>query len=149
MTSPRGWTRDLVEGLAAFIADNTTATWRPTGSYLSSETAISISVRPATPSRLIAISPYVVSHVGPAGDETVGIQTWFRARPGDVLDLADEVHELINGAGPLQLGGIWVSQIWRKSGDDLGADQGTNASGLAERVHNYYALASRPSPNYE
>lgn len=149
MTAPLGWTRRLCEGLAAYIGDNTSATWRPTGSYTSGETALTISIRPATPARLVAITPYVVGHVGPAGDETIGIQTWFRAQPAYVLDLADEVHELINGAGPIQLGGIWVSQIWRRSGDDLGADQGTNASGLAERVHNYYALASRPQPNYE
>lgn len=148
MTAPAGWTRLLVEGLAAHIGETTSATWRPSGAYASGETAVTISYRPASPARLVTITPYVVSFTGAADDETLGLQLWFRAEPGYVLDLADEVHEAINGLAGVQLGGIWVSQIWRRNGDDLGADQGTDPALLANRVHNYYALANRPSPNY-
>lgn len=146
MTSPEGPTRRLCEGLAAHIGAVTTASWvPPPGVYTDDQTAIFVGRRPPSPARLITITPYLTGHLTRV--DTVGIQLWFRALPGDVYDLADEIDNAVNGLARITLGGIRVAQITRRSGDDLAADQGV-VNGLGNRVHNYYAAANRSWPNY-
>lgn len=147
MTAPAGWTRLMLEALAAHLGEVTSATWRPTGAYLAGDTAITIARRPTSPDRLIVLTPYVSGYTIP-GLDSPGLQVWFRGEPGYVLDLADEVDEALNGLHDIQLGPAWLTLITRKNGDDLGADQGTDPAGRHERVHNYYLKASRQWPHY-
>jgi hypothetical protein len=146
-----GWSRNLLTGAAALLADGGAGTWRPDGTaYQPNETAIVLSQMPPAPDRVICLRLYPVSIDDGHGDVTVGLQVRTRAGadPREVLDLADDVYQLLDGLMSVRLGGVWVSQIYRRSGEELGADAGADRQGdRMERVDNYYVQASRPSPH--
>jgi hypothetical protein len=145
-----GWHTSLLTGLAAHLAANGVGSWRPDGSaYGAAETAIVLSTMPPRPDRVICLNAYPVDQDG-FGDVTVGIQVRTRAGkdPRQVLDLADAVYDLIDGAAAVNLGGIWLSQIFRRSGEELSAMAGVDRQAdRHERIDNYYVQASRPSAN--
>jgi hypothetical protein len=153
-----GWTTDLLTGLAEHLAARGAGTWRPDGSaYASTETAIVIGAMPPDPDRVICLRSYTVDWDG-FGDEdddgridvTTGLQVRTRGGrdPREALDLADAVRDALDGLAAVRLGAVWVSQIVRRSGEELTAMTSVDRQAdRAERVDNYYVQASRPTPN--
>lgn len=146
-----GWTADLLRGVADLLAARGVGTWRPDTAYQTDETAIVLGTMPPDPDRVVCLTCYPVDLDG-HGDVTVGIQVRTRAGqdPRDVLDLADTVYDALDGLAGVELGGVWLSQMYRRSGEELGASAGVDQQAdRHERVDNYYAQAARPSPNRE
>jgi hypothetical protein len=143
-----GWTSRLLTGLAEHLAADEVGVWHPDPAdpYAAGDVAIVLGAMPTTPVRCILLSAYPVSdHISEA-DVTVGVQVRTRAGPDvrDVLDLDDAVWELLHGATDLQLGGVDVVQVARRSSTSLG--QARDATGVRwERSSNYYADAMRPT----
>lgn len=138
-----GWTSRLITGLAEHLHAAGVGVWRPTGSYQASETAIVIRDIPTTPDRLITLAAYVVGGGHGNASTTQGVQVRLRAGrdPREVDDLADAIFDLLDSAGPMTLGGVGVSQIYRQSYSSLGKD----GNGRWERSENYYLDAERPT----
>lgn len=146
------WSSDLLAGIAELLADRGVGAWRPDGTaYAPDETAIVVGTMPPGPDRVICLNWYPVDLDG-RGDVTVGVQVRTRAGADarDVLDLSDAVYDVLDGLAGVELGGVWVSQIFRRSGEELGAAAGVDRQAdRHERVDNYYVQAARPSPNRE
>jgi len=153
-----GWTTDLLTGLAEHLAAHGAGTWRPDGTpYSPAETAIVLGAMPPAPDRVIALRTYTVdwSGFGEADDDgridvTTGLQVRTRGGrdPREALDLADAVRDAIDGLAAVRLGAVWVSQIVRRSGEELTAMTSIDRQAdRVERVDNYYVQASRPTPN--
>jgi hypothetical protein len=145
-----GWTTDLLTGLAEHLAAAGVGTWRASGAYTAAETGIVIRGIPQTPDRLITLAPYPLDGGGHRGmaDHDTALQIRLRGTedPRVCDDLADAVFtalDSIGSAGPVDLGGVKVVDMWRQSYTSLGVD----GNGRWERSENYYALAMRPTAN--
>ena len=138
-----GWTTRLLEGLAGHLAAAGVGTWRATGIYSAGETGILIRAVPPAPDRVVTLAAYPVASPPGLTDHTAGVQIRVRAgsNPTECDDLADAIHDLLNGAHDLALGGIRISQITRTSYASLGQD----GNRRWERSENYYIQASRPT----
>lgn len=138
------FTNDLLAGLAVLLADEAGATWRPTGVYpAGSAWPIFLTVVPAAPDEMIALTAYPVEDNPTVSDVVVGVQ--LRARgsrdPRPVQDRLDAAYTVLHGRAGTVIGGITVPLIWRQSGAYLGTD----GNGRHEHSHNYYLHANRPS----
>lgn len=139
------WTTDLLTGVAELAADAGIGDWNPDGEpYTAAQTAICLSQMPPEPDRAIVLSLYPVSQDG-TGDVTVGLQVRTRAGPDprEVQTIADAMNDLLDGLERVELGGVWVSQIYLRSGSDLGTDKGIDKAARMERADNYYCQALR------
>jgi len=147
------WSSDLLAGIAELLADRGVGAWRPDGTaYAPDETAIVVGTMPPGPDRVICLNWYPVELLDGHGDVTVGVQVRTRAGtdPRDVSDLSDAVYDVLDGLAGIQLGGVWVSQIYRRSGEEISAAAGVDTQAdRHERVDNYYIQAFRPSQNRE
>lgn len=141
-----GWTTRLLTGLAEHLAAAGVGTWHPDGApYAVGETGIVLGAMPAEPERCIVLAAYPVSEDVAQADVTVGVQIRTRAGsdPRDVVDLDDAVFEQLHGAERLDLGGVLVVQVYRRSSASLGQARDSNARW--ERTSNYYVDAMRPT----
>jgi Bacteriophage minor capsid protein len=141
-----GWTTNLLTGLAEHLQANGIGTWRTNGVYTPNETGILIRAIPQSPDKIITIAAYPVDH-GYEGvaDITTGVQLRLRGTtdPRVCDDLADAIHDLLDSATNLTLGGVRVVQALRRSYSSLGQD----ANQRWERSENYYLDAMRPTQN--
>src|SRR5689334_8108573 len=105
-----GWTSQLIAALAQYLHDNGNGVWRPTGSYLSSETAIVVRDIPATPDRLITLAAYPIPTPAGLQDITTGVQLRMRGTtdPRVCEDIGDAAFELLDGAAGITLGDIRI-----------------------------------------
>lgn len=138
-----GFTTDLLEGLAEYLAANGIGLWQPAAPYAPDDTAIVIGAQPAAPDRCVTLTAYPVTDMVGLADVTVGIQIRCRAGrdPAEVTDLDDEIFALLHGTDGHVWGGVDVVQIYRQSGAPMGRD----GSDREERSSNYYADAMRPT----
>jgi hypothetical protein len=119
-------TNDILTGLAGLITGAGLATVRDGTDFLSSETALTFKNLPATPDRVVCLTPY-----GANGDQpeiTLGqqpVQVRFRGTsdPRDVDELGDAVFNVLHGARDLTFGSVHVVQILRISSTPLGMDE--------------------------
>lgn len=139
------FTTDLLQGLAQYLATAGVGTYRSTGAYLSSETAIVFDAMPPEPDRAIVLSDYPVSDDPSLSDSVLGIQIRTRgiADPLDVKAISDAVFNLLHGANGVNFGTVRVVEILRNSGIPMGRDENNRW----ERSDNYYATVNRPSTN--
>jgi hypothetical protein len=139
------FTTDLLQGLAQYLAAAGIGTYRPTGAYLPSETAIAFDAMPPDPDRAIVLSDYPVSDDPSLSDSVVGIQIRTRglSDPLDVKSISDAVFALLHGANWVNFGTVRVVEILRNSGIPMGRDENLRW----ERSDNYYATVNRPSTN--
>ena len=137
------WTTEVVEALAQRIAAADLGTWRPTGAYTAGETGIFVKAMPASPGRVIVISPYTVTESAHLSDKVQGFQLRCRGGPDprDVDNLTDDLRELLHGARDFQLGPAHVAHMWRQSQASLGVD----GSGRWQTSSNYYAQTAQPT----
>ncbi|MGW0550563.1 minor capsid protein [Streptomyces altiplanensis] len=137
-----GYTSNLLDGLAALIADSGLGVYRPGGIYTAEETGIFLTVMPDAPDRVLCLTTYPVEDTD-LPDAITGIQIRMRAGPDptDVTGLADGVFDLLHNHRGLVLGGVHVGLIWRRSQALMGQDE----HGRLELAANYYARTTRPS----
>ncbi len=140
------WTDDLLSGLAAYLAEGGFATWRPAAPYIPADiTPIFITAVPASPDRIITLSPYQVGDDFSMAHDVQGVNVRLRGVRNDtrsVNDLSDSVFDRLHGAYGITLpGGLRLSMCERRSGTPLGVD----GNGRHERSENYYLTVHRPS----
>lgn len=138
------YTPDLLDGLAALIADQGIAVYRPDGVYTTGETGITVAVMPDSPDRIVALTAYPVEDTH-LTDAITGVQVRVRASrdPREADQLADELFALLHGREHFTAGGVYVGLCWRNSQAPLGQDQ----LGRMELAANYYLRTTRPQPN--
>lgn len=146
---------DLAVGFATMISGSKIATYRADGSaYLASETAIVFKDMPASPDRVVCITPVPMTDqtVIPLGMVLVQVKTrGLPGRPLDVDDLGDAIFDLVHGARNTVMGSTTVVQILRNSSVPMGVD----AAKRWERVDHYYcdvdfaATLNRPDGGWD
>lgn len=138
-----GYTRDLVTGIAALLADAGLGVYDPNGIYTEGTHAITYGSMPEEPTRVICLTPYEVEDTGHT-DVITGMQVRMREGldPTAVLDLADLVRDELHCRERLQFGATRVGLIWRESQGPMGQDP----HGREEISATYYIRATRPSP---
>lgn len=143
------WTTDLLDGLAQWLDDAGLGTYRADGSaYQAGETAIVVGTLPPVPDRLIVLTLYAATRPRGLADTAVSVQVRTRGPAGDsraAADVLDPVHEALDGARDLTLGGVRVVQILHSSGP---APIGLDANNRAELTDNFLIQAERPTPAY-
>lgn len=140
------WTRNLTHGLASYLADHGVATYRASGIYTDTETGIVVGAVPATPARIVALTPYPVTADATQADDVLGMQVRARSAgqdPRDALDLIDAAFDVLVGATHLDLSGVVVHLVEHTGSAPMGRD----ASGRYEHVSNYQLTAHHPTPN--
>jgi hypothetical protein len=139
------FTDDLLSGVSQYLADGGVGTWRPSGAYLATDPdpIVRTSV-PASPDRVIVLTPYTVSDDGLMSDSVQGLQVRTRGTkdPRTVEAIDDAVFDRLHGAHGVSLpGGARLVMAERKSGTPLGTDGG----GRHQRTSNYHLTVWRPS----
>lgn len=142
MSSPES---DLLDGLARALATASVATYRSDGSaYLAGETAVVFDAMPASPDRVVCLTPY-----GSNGDQPtqnlgqVRVQARVRGTAGnaaDARDLAAAVFGALHGLTSVDYGTCHVIQCLRISSVPMGQD----GSRRFERADNYAVDLNTP-----
>lgn len=141
-----GWTARLVHGLAGHLAEHGVGTYRPTGVYADHETGIVIGTVPASPPRIVALSPYRLAADPTQADDVIGLQVRVRSAnvdPRDALDLVDAIGDILTGATHLDLDGVPVHLVEHIGSAPMGHDD----SGRYEHVTNYQLASHHPTPH--
>lgn len=137
------FTKDLIDGLAAYLANQAVGVWRADGSaYQATEVAIYPRDVPSEPDRVIVLNTYPVSDDPRNPEGVTGVQVRAREAPdGDADDLLDAVFDVLQGLQRVLSTGVRVAWMERRSGVHLGRDE----NGRPEAVANYYLGAMRPT----
>lgn len=139
-----GWTSLLLAGIAQRLHTAGVGTWRATGTYEPSETAIVIRGIPDAPDKVITIADYPVgTSIKGMQDHTIGVQCRIRGTtdPRVCSDIGDAIFAELDSLGMATLNTIAVVDMWRQSYTSLGQD----AQRRWEASHNYYVEAMRAS----
>ncbi|MFF9261997.1 minor capsid protein [Streptomyces longwoodensis] len=133
---------DLVDGLARALDDAGVATYRPTGVYTATETAITDTVMPDSPDRAVVITAYDTGDDPALTDCTVFVQVRTRAGrdPRHVAALDEDVFTVLHGLRDQTYGTAALRFMKRDNTAPMGRDSG----GRFERTSNYTARAQRP-----
>lgn len=137
------YTKDLIDGLAAHLADHGVGVWRADGSaYQADEVAIYPRDVPSEPDRLIVLNTYPVSDDPRNPEGVIGVQVRTRdTADGDADDLQDAVFDVFQGLHLVLSTGVPVAWMERRSGVHLGRDE----NGRPESTANYYVGGLRPT----
>ncbi len=146
-----GFQTDLLKGLAAYLASaGIGATWKASGVYGKTDTAIVLRTVPETPDRVITLSTYGVDDDPSLSDSVLGIQVRCRyagANPTGADDLADAIYSVLHGKAGLVVGAgahaVTIVLCLRQSAASLGQD----ANLRWMNTQNFYATTHRPSAN--
>ncbi|MFD9069489.1 minor capsid protein [Streptomyces lasiicapitis] len=138
---------DVVDGLARLLAEHGVGTYRPDGFYAEGETAITDTVMPEGPDRVICLTAYPVTESAALTDTVLAVQVRTRAGPDprEVAALDEAVFAALHASGRHTFGTARISLVWRFSAGSLGAD----ANGRQERTSNYRLRANRPHPHLD
>lgn len=141
------WTSDLMGGLATYLDAQTAATYRSSGVYTAGETAIVFDTVPASPDRLIVLTPYSTTDHPTLTDTEVSVQVRVRGTkdPRTAYELDDAVFEALQNLPRTVMGTVTVLAVWRQNSAYLGVD----ANGRHERVSNYRLLTNRAAAHRE
>lgn len=138
-------TSDLLDGLAA-ILDSAAITVDKTGSnYLPGDTALTFKNLPASPDRVVCLSPFGANSDHPEipmGVQPVQVRVRGTSDPRDVDELADSVFAVLHGAINRTFGSVHVVQVLRTSSIPLGMD---DQSRRWERSDNYDCYMDYPT----
>jgi len=132
---------EFITALAQLMNDLGIGIFRTSGTYTSTETAITIDQLPADPDRAIAIALYPVSDAGNT-DSIVGIQLRIRGPRNDrrfVKDTTDRIFDSLHDLQQTTWGTTPVVRVYRNSGANLPAD----SNNRQEATQNYYAQITR------
>lgn len=138
------WTANLAHGLAEYLAVAEVAVYRPTGVYRDDEIGIVIGTVPASPPRVLVLTPYPLVDDVDQADSVLGLQVRARSAgpdPRDALDLLDAVFDELHGATHLDLSGALVHLAQRTASVPMSRDQ----NGRYEHADTYQLTAHRPT----
>jgi hypothetical protein len=142
-------TLDILNGLGAMLASASVATFRSNGTaYLASETAVTFKDLPATPDRVVCLSPFGASMDQPVityGQQRIQLMFRGTVDPTDVDTLADAAFAALHGATNLTFGAVHVVQILRENTIPLGMDSQSNRW---LRSDNYVLDVDLPTSTY-
>ncbi|MFD9879994.1 minor capsid protein [Streptomyces alboflavus] len=138
---------ETIDGLARLLAEQRIAVHRPDGVYAAGETAITDTVMPEAPDRIVCLTVYAVEESAALTDCTVAVQVRTRAGPDprEVAALDEAVFTVLHGLRHLALPTARITLARRVSTVPLGAD----TLGRLERSSNYRVLGHRPHPRLE
>ncbi|WP_282792088.1 minor capsid protein [Streptomyces sp. CC224B] len=138
---------DVVDGLARLLDAQSVGTYRPDGLYAAGETAITDTVMPEAPDRVIVLTAYAVEESAALTDTVLAVQVRTRAGPDprEVAALDDAVFAVLQGLGRHTFGAAHVTFVYRFSSASFGAD----ANGRQERTSNYRVRGHRSHPRLE
>ncbi|MFD9863470.1 minor capsid protein [Streptomyces alboflavus] len=138
---------EVVEGLARLLAEQHVASYRPDGVYGAGETAITDTVMPEAPDRVVCLTVYGIEESAALTDAVFAVQVRTRAGPDprEVAALDEQVFTALHGLRHLALPTARVTLARRVSSAPLGAD----TLGRLERTSNYRVLGHRPHPRLE
>jgi hypothetical protein len=142
----RGFTTQLLTGVAEILAAAGVGVWHPDGSpYAAGETGIVFGAMPADPVRVVLLGAYPVVDDVAQPEATIGVQLRTRAGadPRDVQDLDDAARDALHGLTQRDVGGVWVVQMYRRSSAALG--QTRDVADSWERTSNFYVECMRPT----
>ncbi len=134
---------DILTGLATLINAAGVASYKPTGGYLPTDTAIVFGDLPTAPNRVMGLAVYTSSDEVKQNLSEFRVQCWFRGAPNntlDVGDLASSVFDVLQGREDLTFGSVHVVQIYRVSF----VPQGMDSSKRVERSDNYTVQVNTP-----
>jgi hypothetical protein len=133
---------DIVDGLARLLDTAAVATYRPTGIYAATETAITDTAMPDSPDRAVVLTAYDTTDDPALTDCTVFVQVRTRAGldPREVAALDEAAFAVLHGLRDQQLGAARVQLMKRDNTASMGAD----SLGRYERTSNYTLRAQRP-----
>lgn len=142
-----GYTKDLLEGVAQYLAAGGVGVWKSSGVYTSTETGIILRTLPQSPDRVIVLAAYPVANDPSLSTTVTGMQVttrWGGADPRPTDDLTDAVFDRLHGAHGIDLpGGIRLVECLHRSG----STQGQDANQRWRNADNYYLTTHRPSPH--
>lgn len=142
------WTTDVVNALAADLATQGLGTWRPTGGYTAGDVRpIFIGTMPATPDRVIVITPYTVTEDAAGSTKVQGFQIRARGTGDlrDVTDTTDDLRDALHARRDVQLGPATFALLWRQSTTVMGRD----ANSRWETSSNFYGHTAQASAHTE
>ncbi|MDQ1053173.1 hypothetical protein QE394_001101 [Arthrobacter sp. SORGH_AS 212] len=137
-----GFEYKLLIGLGEYLGSQSVGRWITSGTYLATDTAITVDALPATPDKAIAMTLYGVEDAGAGTDSVQGVQFRIRGKAGDRLsdkDISSRLFDALHGRTNFELNGIPIVRAWRQSATPLGPD-GNNRQ---EHSHNYYLQLTR------
>jgi Bacteriophage minor capsid protein len=147
---PPEFTRDLLTGVGAYLAEAGVCAYQPDIPYTSGQVGYVIGDPVQFPDRQIAARVY--SHLPTFDrltDVSVRVQFRLRGSPGDPLGadaIADSVYAALDGAGPLLLpGGLWLTQASQVVVAALGQDDNARW----QRADSYQLLTTHSTPHRE
>ncbi|MDF5756659.1 minor capsid protein [Spongiactinospora sp. TRM90649] len=141
------FSRDLLTGLAEFLAAHDVADWNEDGYYASGQVALTIGGLPPSPDRAISLAVYGAGREGDhatQADSVMQVQARIRGGTDPRLtdDLADAVFDRLHGLSEVELPtGIWLYQAQRRIVAPLDRD----SSGRWGRADSYELSVLRPS----
>jgi hypothetical protein len=138
------WTATVAHGLSEYLTAAGVAIYRPTGIYRDDETGIVIGAVPASPPRVVVLTPYPLSDDVDQADSVLGLQVRVRGAgpdPREALDLVDAVFDVLHGATHLDLAGALVHLAERTASLPMGQDENHRY----EHADTYQLTAHRPT----
>lgn len=132
-----------MDGVASLLASRTDWTYNRTGAYTAAQTGIFHAVVPASPDRVVVLTPY--SPVDDPTQASSDLQVQVRVRgtrdPRVAETLNDTAFNVLQNLPRSVLNGVTVAGAWRTSGGYLGPD----SNGRHEYSSNYRLRAHRPT----
>lgn len=138
---------EVVDGLARLLAEHQVAVYRPDGVYAAGETALTDTVMPEQPDRVICLTVYAAEESPALTDTAFAVQVRTRAGtdPRETAALDEQVFAVLHGLHHLALATVRIMLVHRVSAASLGADP----VGRFERTSNYRVRGHRPHPRLE
>jgi hypothetical protein len=137
-------TTDLLDGFAGVLVAAGVATYRSDGStYLPGETAVTFTILPQTPDRVVTLTDYPVLDDPKLPMASIGVQVRVRGIPGsprDVQALRDSIYTALQGLADQTWGSVHAVQVYRRSSIPNGQD----TSLRFEYFENYYVDVDLP-----
>jgi hypothetical protein len=137
------FTGDLMAGLAGYLATQGVGTYRATGTYTADEVGIVHDVVPASPARIVVLTPYGHADASTQAETDASVQIRVRgtADPRTAYELDDAAFAAVQNLPRTVMGGVTVVAAWRTSSAYLGVD----SNARHERSSNYRLRVHRPS----
>jgi hypothetical protein len=138
------WTTTFMDGLAQHLENRDVGIFHSSGvAYTTNQTAIVFNAVPASPDRVIVLTPYAAADDPTQAETTLSVQVRVRGTkdPRTAYALDDAVFEAWQNLPRSLVGGAMVAGIYRTSSAYMGMD----SNGRHEHVSNYDIRAHRPT----
>ena len=135
---------DLLTGIAQRLHDRSAATYRPSGGYLPTETAVVFGGLPTAPDKAISLTLYTAVDAQVENRSAFRVQARIRGAAGNTLspgDIASAVFDALHGIEGVDFGSVTVISSSRV----VVSPQGIDASKRTERADSYEFVCNLPT----